>query len=162
MYETVKARIRTEEGYTEAFDCPVGLKQGCMLSPVIFSIFVNELTKLRENSDKHGIQLFPEITEIFLFLFADDIALISDTIQSLKRQLKILEKFCEMYKMIVNVIKTKIMVFRLGGRLHANEKFFYKGIQLEIVNGFQYVGLLFTPKLSMYRMTDDLAKKSKR
>ena len=64
--------------------------------------------------------------------------------------------------MIVNVIKTKIMVFRLGGRLRANEKFFYKGIQLEIVNGFQNVGLLFTPKLSMYRMTAYLAKKSKK
>ena len=124
MYETVKARVRTEEGYTEAFDCPVGLKQGCMLSPVIFSIFVNELTKLMENSDIHGIQLFPDITEIFLLLFADDIALISDTIQGLKRQLKILEKFCEMYKMIINVIKTKIMVFRLRGRLRANENFF--------------------------------------
>ena len=30
------------------------------------------------------------------------------------------------------------------------------------MNGFQYVCLLFTPKLSMYRITDDLAKKSKR
>ena len=86
-------------------------------------------------------------------MFTDDIALISDTIQGLKRQLKNLEKFCEMYKMIVNVIKTKIRVFRLGGRLRANEKFFYKGIQLKIVNGFQYAGLLFTLKLSMYRMT---------
>ena len=116
-----------------------------MLSPVIFSIFVNELTKLIENSDIHGIQLFPDITEIFLLLFADDIALISDTIQGLKRLLKILEKFCEMYKMIVNVIKTKIMVFRLGGRLRANENFFYKGIQLEIVNGFQHVVFIIYP-----------------
>ena len=67
-----------------------------------------------------------------------------------------------MYEMIVNVVKTKVMVFRLGGRLRANEKFFYNGSKLEIVNGFQYVGLLFTPILSIYRMTDDLSKKSKR
>ena len=64
--------------------------------------------------------------------------------------------------MIVNVVKTKVMVFRLGGKLSANERFFYKGIKLEIVNGFQYVGLLFTPRLSLYRMTDDLSKKAKR
>ena len=54
------------------------------------------------------------------------------------------------------------MVFILGGRLRAIERFFYKGAKLEIVYGFQYVGSLFTPKLSMYRMTDDLAKKAKR
>ena len=64
--------------------------------------------------------------------------------------------------MIVNVVKTKVMFYRLGGRLRANGRFFYKGTKLEIVNWFQYVGLLFTPKLSMYRMTDDLAKKAKR
>ena len=64
--------------------------------------------------------------------------------------------------MIVNVIETNVMVFRLGGRLRKYEKFFYTGNELEVVNGFQYVGLLFTPKLSMYRMTDDLSKKAKR
>ena len=95
-------------------------------------------------------------------MFADVIALISDTIKGLQSQLKILEKSCEIYKMIVNVIKTKVMVFRLGGRLRANEKFFYTGSKLEIVNGFQYIGLLFTPTLSMYRMSDDLSKKAKR
>ena len=52
--------------------------------------------------------------------------------------------------MIVNVVKTKVLVFRLCGKLSANERFFYKGIKLEIVNGFQYVGLLFTPGLSLY------------
>ena len=77
-----------------------------MLSPVIFSIFVNELIKLIENSDIRGIQLFPDITELFLLLFADDIALISDAVNGLKCQLKIIESFCEMYKMVVNVIKT--------------------------------------------------------
>ena len=125
-----------------------------MLSPVIFAIFVNELTKYIR-----GIQLFPDIKELLLLLFADDIALISDTIKGLQSQLKILEKFCEMYKMIVNVVKTKVMVFRLGGRPRANEKFFYNGSKLQIVNGFQYVGLLFNPTLSMYRMTDDLSNK---
>ena len=61
---------------------------------------------------------------MFLLLFADDIALTSDTIKGLQSQLNILENVCEMYKMIVNVIKTKAVVFRLGGRLRANEKHF--------------------------------------
>ena len=72
--------------------------------------------------------------------------------------MNILENFCKLYH-IVHVAKTKVMVFILGGRLRAIERFFYKGAKLEIVYGFQYVGSLFTPKLSMYRMTDDLAKK---
>ena len=142
MCECVKTCVRVNRNYTKYFDCPVRLKQGCMLSPVIFSIFVNKLTKLIENNDIHvrGIQLFPDIKELLLLLFTDDVALISDTIKGLQSQLKILQKFCEIYKMIVNVIKMKVMVFRLGGRLRANEKFFYNASKLEIVNEFQYVG----------------------
>ena len=161
MCECVKTCVRVNGAYTKYFDCPVRLKQGCMPSPVIFSIFVNKLTKLIENSDIRRIQLFPDIKELLLSLFTDDVALISDTIKGLQSQLKILHKFCEIYKMIVNVIKTKIMVFRLGGRLRANEKFFYNASKLEIVNGFQYVGLLLTPTQSMYMMTGNLSKKPK-
>ena len=54
------------------------------------------------------------------------------------------------------------MVFRLYGRLRANEIFFYKGNELEKINGFQYIGLLFTPTLYMYKMTEDFSKKAKK
>ena len=60
MYESVKAWVRVNGAYTKYFHCPVGLKQGCRLSPVIFSVFVNELAKLIENSDIHGVHLFPD------------------------------------------------------------------------------------------------------
>ena len=102
-----------------------------------------------------GIGLFPDIKELFLLLFADGTALI---IKGLHCKPKFIENFFDMYKMIVNVIKTIVMVFRLGGRLRANENFFFNESKLEIVNGFQYVSLLFTPTVSMYRMTDNLSK----
>lgn len=86
----------------------------------------------------------------------------ADSVRGLQKQINITEKFCDTYKMVVDTVKTKVMVFRRGGRLRKNEKILYKGNELDIVNGFHYVGLLFTPKLSLYRMTDDLSKKGKR
>ena len=47
-------------------------------------MFVNEFTKIIETSGLRGIQLFPELLELFLLLFADDIALISDQNQVCK------------------------------------------------------------------------------
>ena len=99
--------IRVDDEYTDYFNCKVGLKQGCLLSPMIFSIFINDLTELIQNSSIRGILLFPDLVEIFMLLFADDIALISDTISGLQKQLDILLKYCKEYKMIVNIIKTK-------------------------------------------------------
>ena len=67
MYEQVRACVRVDNERTEYFECPKGLKQGCLLSPIIFSVFVNELSKLIQNSNLRGIQLFPDLTEIFSY-----------------------------------------------------------------------------------------------
>ena len=56
MYESVKTCVRVNGDYTKYFDCPVGLKRGSMLSPLIFSMSVNELTKLTENNDIRGMR----------------------------------------------------------------------------------------------------------
>ena len=95
MYRCVKACVRVNDEHTDYFSCKVGLKQGCLLSPMIFSIFINDLTELIQNSSIRGIQLFPDLVEIFKLLFADDIALISDTISGLQKQLDILLKYCK-------------------------------------------------------------------
>ena len=127
MYKYVKACVKVNDDYTDYFNCHIGLKQGCLLSPMIFSIFINDLTVMIQNSGIRGIQIFPDAVEIFLLLFADYIALISDTIVGLQRQLDILLQYCTDYKMIVNVIKTKVMVFRRSGILSKTEKWFYDG-----------------------------------
>ena len=76
----MKACVRTNEGLNSFFNCPLGLKQGCLASPILFSIFINELATELENSYLRGVQLFTDIAEILLLMFADDLALISDSI----------------------------------------------------------------------------------
>jgi len=52
-----------------------------------------------------GIQLFPDILEIFMLMFADDIACISDTVSGLQRQLKVVKTYFQAYRLTVNVEK---------------------------------------------------------
>ena len=44
----------------------------------------------------------------------------------------------------MNTAKTKIMVFRKGGRLPLDMKFYYNKEDLDLVNRFVYLGLVFT------------------
>ena len=53
-------------------------------------MFIDELYTLLCDCDIRGIQLMPKLTEICLLMFADDIALIADTVVDLQRQLNIL------------------------------------------------------------------------
>ena len=49
-----------------------------------------------------------------------------------------------MYKwsLSVNTSKTKIVVFRNGGKVNANEKWFYDNKEIKIVDSFTYLGVL--------------------
>ena len=59
-----------------SFSCHVGLRHGCVVSPTLFALFIEEFTKLIQQSRLRGVQLYPDVVEILLLLFADDIALI--------------------------------------------------------------------------------------
>ena len=59
----------------------------------------------------------PNLTEICLLMFADDIALIADTVVGLQRQIKRLYDLCQRSKVVVIITKTKLMVFERGGAL---------------------------------------------
>lgn len=162
IYSSVKACVRSNQGVSNVFTCPIGLRQGCSLSPVLFAMFINELYSTLCDNNIRGIQLFPDIVEIFILMFADDIALIADTVVGLQKQLNILYQFCSKSKLVVNITKTKILVFKRGGQLARREKWTYNGSQLDIVNGFTYVGIYFSNRLSMYKMAEAMSIKAKK
>ena len=120
-------------------DCTIGLKQGCLASRILFSFFIDELESVMNNSDLSGIQLHPDITQILLLMFADDLALLSDTVVGLQRQLNIIYEFCDKNKLKVNEAKTKVVVYINGIVLSRHEAWTYNNVNLDVVNIF-YVG----------------------
>ena len=82
--------------------------------------------------------------KLFLLLYADDMTIFSETAEGWQVGLDILEKYCDRWKLTVNTEKTKMMVFRKGGILPRNLKFYYKTNELEIVGSFSYLGIVFT------------------
>lgn len=60
-------------------------------------------------NDIKGIQLHPDTFQLFMLIFADDIALMSDTVKGLQSQLNVLSEFCDTYILKVNENKTKML-----------------------------------------------------
>ena len=105
MYENVKARVRCSNGYTDYIDCKIGLKQGCLVSPQLFSFFINELVQELLRNGERRIQILPNDYEILLLMFADDVALLANTVLGLKRKLDSLHQFCTRTGLQVNIAK---------------------------------------------------------
>lgn len=162
MYATVEARVLSNEGYTDYFECLQGLKQGCVMSPMLFSLLINELANEIIEKGKHGVSLGPTELELFLLLFADDLTLIASTVIGLQNQLNVLCTAMQRLGLRVNLDKSKIIVFRKGGFLSAREKWIFDGNQLEVVNSYKYLGLTFSTRHSYGVAIEDAATRAKR
>ena len=161
MYKTVLSCVRWNGTLSEMFECPSGLRQGCLCSPLAFALLIGKVADFVRRNGKHGFQLIPGGPEIYQLLFADDIILISSTPHGLQTQINNLESASKSLGLTVNMEKTKIMVFRRGGFLGKNEKWFYKKQQLETVDSYKYLGFTLTPKLSDTKACEDFAKRAK-
>ena len=100
-----------KNGPSDPFECSIGVKQGCPISPLLFSLHLDELeTLLEEASKETDCPCLAELL-IAILLFADDIARVSYSSKGLQRQLDTLQSFCAERGLKVNVQKTKSMVF---------------------------------------------------
>ena len=161
MYKSVTACIRTSDGLTDFYNCSFGPKQVCLASPTLFSIFINEFAEEVDRSGLRGVQLFPDSVEILLHMFADDLALMSYSVLWLQRLLNLLYSFCKAKYLIVDIIKTKVMVYKNGGMLAKTDKWLFGGENLEVVPCFTYLGLNFTRQMPLVQMANEQAMKGK-
>ena len=84
MYSSIKSCIKINESeITEMFSCNKGIRQGDGLSPVLFSLFMNDLPQyLRDNN-------CPSVTlgnhPLNCLMYADDLLLISPSPEGLQQ-----------------------------------------------------------------------------
>ena len=153
--------VRGSNGETDYFESQSGLKQGCKLSPILFSYFINSLLEEISANSKHGVQFVPNTRDISALLFADDMALLSDTAIGLQNQLNFLLSAANRLGLIVDTDKTKIVVYRLGGHLARHERWCLGEKQVEVVREFKYLGNILSTKLSASETQKDLVSRAK-
>ena len=66
MYSTITACVGCCNSCTEYSDCLQSMKQGRLLSPTLFSLFINELAHDMTSNKRHGVQFSPNDMDILL------------------------------------------------------------------------------------------------
>ena len=98
MYEGAKTMVRVDSELPEEFEVKVGMQQGSVLSHLLFTVVVDVVTEFaREDA----------LSEL---LCADDLVLISETIEGLRNKLLKWKKAIESKGLKVSLGKTKVMV----------------------------------------------------
>ena len=122
MYSKVKSKVKFNNQTGNDFSCRLGVRQGECLSPLLFSLFLNDIEETFIQSGLEGLDI--DMFKLFLLLYADDIVIFANSAEQLQESLNLLFDYCCRWKLTVNVAKTKIMVFRKGGIL-PNDLAFY-------------------------------------
>lgn len=155
MYSSVKSRVKFANKLGNEFQCSLGVRQGECLSPLLFSLYLNDIEEQFINSGLDGIDT--DMLKIFMLLYADDIVIFANTQEQLQNSLDLLLEYCNRWKLTINIGKTKVMVFRKGGVLPRDLAFYYNGVALEIVKEFKYLGIVFTSGGSFSEAQNTLA-----
>ena len=119
LYENTRAKIITPDGETSLFDIIAGVLQGDTLAPYIFIIILDYAMKqaLRDNETELGFQIRKRMSrrigaEIITDLdFADDIALITETLQQGQELLSRVESSTARVGLHLNADKTEVMIY---------------------------------------------------
>ena len=137
-YLNMEYNVKWAKAHSKSFRVLCGTKQGGILSPDFFSIYINDLIKIlkRMGIGCHLINYF-----IACLLFADDMSLIAPTREALQRLLDVCASYCFQFCLKFNIGKTKIMVFgRLSRSVSSLERISINGELIEYVEKCKYLG----------------------
>ena len=104
MYKTVTARVRCGQTLSEKFRIQKGVKQGDILSPLLFNIFLNDLIPLLNDPENTPPTLLTK--DVGCLLYADDLVILSTSKEGLQRSLDKLNQYCPTWKLDINVAKS--------------------------------------------------------
>ena len=146
LYEDVQCSVRINGVLSDWFGVHNGVKQGCIVSPTLFALYVNDLaTEIKTLNC--GLSVGDH--EYSILLFADDIALITDSEEKLQQMLNCLQLWCSKWRMSLNMGKTKIVHYRPTNMARSDFQFKVGDTDVGYVSKYKYLGLWLEEHLNM-------------
>ena len=140
MYSCVQCCVRWGAKLSEVFECHLGVKQGCLLSPLIFSLLMSEVANFIRKKWETWYSINSRTRRNISVIIRRRHCVTLLYPHRPPNQINSLEKASSSLGLVVYLEKTKVMVFSKGGHIAATEKWFYHQTEIEIVNSYKYPG----------------------
>ena len=99
------------------YPCDIRVRHGENLSPLLFSIYLNDLQFLSQSGNVNGVTCFSYTIEesahillkLFVMLYADDTFILAETADDRQNALTQYALYCDTWKLTINNSKTKML-----------------------------------------------------
>ena len=139
MYEDCNACIKNDGLLSKTFSIQSGVKQGDVLSPNLFNMYINDLPMIfNDNIDS------PKLKDLYVhcLMYADDLVIMSLTENGLQDKLNKLNAYCINWNLNINVKKTQVMAMSSSGMEVPNVNMKIGNANLDWVHTYKYLGVL--------------------
>ena len=137
LYTNCSSCVRVNGSKSTPFTVGVGLRQGCVLSPLLFILYMDWMLQRSQGEECFTLGEL----RISHLLFADDLVILTSSQTELQCALDRFVAVCANAGMKVNVDKSEVMVV---SRTPVQCTLHVSGVPLKQVEKFKYLGVFFT------------------
>lgn len=164
MYACAKSCVSIAGTESDFFQCYQGLRQGQNLSPLLFSLYLNDLEHYLLSNGSFSLDIFNDSLEVYLklivLLYADDTVLFATSQEMMNDSLYLFSNYCDTWQLQINYSKTKVIVF--GDRVNRPRQIEIKGNRIDVVNEFKYLGVIFHKNRKFASMKKHVVEQAKK
>lgn len=135
LYENYRCQVEHRGKVTDAFRTNAGVRQGCLLSPLLFILALDQVLRLSKRKRKRGVQwqINSRLEDVD---YADDICMMAQRFSDIKGKLEDLERAAGKAGLQISSCKTKEI--RINSTV--DERLQVNNVEVEEVDSFVYLG----------------------
>ena len=137
LYRSQESTVRTVCGTSKWFGIGRGVRQSCILSPQLFSVYAESVMRNDLDGFEGGIVVGDRLVNNLRY--ADDTTLVCSSKDDLTDLIDRVKNERGKRGLLLNAKKTKVMVIDQNWNAE-NDNFYVDGQQLEVVSSFEYLG----------------------
>ena len=138
IYRNVESCVKNSNMHSDWFKCIDGLRQGDGLSPILFAMSINDISK--------KLSVVDSDRDMNILLYADDLVILAESREMLQKKLDVLYTYCSDNNLKVNINKSKVITFNSRKNI---DMLLYNGCILQEVDKFKYLGMTFNRTVNL-------------
>lgn len=136
-YTSTTIRVKGDTSDEPNMITTIGVKQGGPLSPKLFALYVNDM--IREVIEAEVVCKIGHV-QTGILLYADDTVVCTNNIKDQNHALEIISRYCMKHEIMINVGKTKYMIFNESQLRGGSKEIRIGPSTVEQVTKFKYLG----------------------